>query len=108
MVFDVIPSHFSEVPPPEHLLRPQDLVIANAKGKALDVGMRLSQVREAPVESRLGFCEGAGFSVVGRRFWAQGLVSALAGGASGLMAWLSVWGCCLLWAWVYDLGRGYY
>ncbi|XP_038945127.1 N-acetylserotonin O-methyltransferase-like protein isoform X2 [Rattus norvegicus] len=60
VVFDVIPSHFSEVPPPEHLLRPQDLVIANAKGKALDVGMRLSQVREAPVESRLGFCEDDG------------------------------------------------
>lgn len=43
VVFDVIPSHFSEVPSPEHMLRPQDLVIANAKGKALDVGMRLSQ-----------------------------------------------------------------
>lgn len=67
------------------MLRPQDLVIANAKGKALDVGMRLSQVGEAPVESRRGIlCCGAeilgpglGFSLSRRAFWFDGVAFSL-------------------------------
>lgn len=43
VVFDVIPSHFEEARPPAHMFRPQDLVLANAKGKAMEVAVRLSQ-----------------------------------------------------------------